>query len=91
MYITPASIQPFQTTGVFPNGTMVIMEVYAVQHAPTGGLAYDAAGHLIPGRLQAVLVKLKIGKGATPVPNSEDATVKEPVWVYATIDHHRSS
>ena len=86
MYITPASIQPFQSTGVFPIGTMVIMEVYAVQQASSGGLAYDAAGHLIPGRLQAVLVKLKSGKGATPVPNSPDATVNQRGWVYASFD-----
>ena len=86
MYITPASIQPFQTTGIFPVDTMVIMEVYQVQQTASGGYAEDAAGHLIPGRLQSLLVKLKIGKSATPVPNSADANVNQRGWVYASFD-----
>lgn len=86
MYITPGSIHPFQTTGVFPVGTMVIMEVYQVQQASSGGFATDASGHLIPGRLQSVLVKLKTGVMATPVSGELAADVNQRSWVYASFD-----
>ena len=86
MYITPASINGVQTTGVFPVGTMVIMEVYRVQSASGGGLAHDASGHLVPAHLQSVLVKLKVGTNATPVSTETVATVNQRGWVYASFD-----
>jgi hypothetical protein len=86
MYITPGSIHPFQATGVFPIGTMVIMEVYQVQQDSNGGFATDASGHLIPGRLQSVLVKLKTGTTATPASGELAADVNQRGWVYASFD-----
>lgn len=86
MYITPTSIRPFEKTGVFPIGTMVIMEVYQAQWATSGGLAHDPSGHLLRGRLQSVLVKLKTGTTATPVAGELPADVNQRGWVYASFD-----
>jgi hypothetical protein len=86
MYITPAAITAFQATGVFPVGTLVIMEIYHVQPAATGGFATDAEGRLVPGPLQSVLVKLKIGRDAIPSATGNTAHVNQRGWVYASFD-----
>lgn len=86
LYITSASIPVFQKTGVFPDGTMLIMEIYQPQTAAYGSIQRDPSGHFVPGQLHSVLVKLKVGGDATSVSTAVTATVTQRGWVYAAFD-----
>src|SRR6185312_15456636 len=72
--------------GVFPDGTLVIMEIYQPQTAADGTLQHDAAGHFVAGPLHSVLVKLKVGTDATLVTTGVAATVNQRGWIYAAFD-----
>ena len=86
LYITSAAIPVFQKTGVFPDGTMVIMEIYQPHTAADGSIQHDPSGHFVPGSLHSVLVKLKVGTASTPVSTAVAPTVNQRGWVYAAFD-----
>ena len=88
MFISPVAIEALEADGRLPSDTIVMMEVYHAERDARGQLVTDAAGRLVPGALEKVLVRAQLdetGMASERVPDG----IRNGEWDYVTIEPAR--
>lgn len=65
--------------GVFPSGTVTVMEIYAAKKMPSGELLKSSAGKLVKGKLSKVFV---MEKGSGWASKQAAGTINNGDWSY---------
>lgn len=88
MFISPTAMEVLATGDRLPADTIIMMEVYRAERDLNGQLVVDAAGRLVPGALENVLVRAQLD-GVEQASDRVPEGIRNGDWDYVTIEPAR--